>query len=67
MKKLFWLIILSVLIPFSGYAYTIGAPPTMLPPAYSSYAPNSAAADQGVTSTIQITLKNLVDAIGATD
>lgn len=67
MKKLFWLIILAVLMPFTGYAYTVGAPPTMLPPAYSSYAPNSAAADQGVTSTAYVTLKNLVDAIGATD
>jgi len=63
MKKIL-LILLLCLLPFTGYAYTVGESPVMLPPAYSVYAPQSAAADQGATSTAYVTLKNLVDSIG---
>ena len=62
--KRFILALLFCLLPFTGYAYTVGESPVMLPPAYSVYAPQSAAADQGATSTAYVTLKNLVDSIG---
>ena len=57
------LFILLVLTPVS-HAYTVGSPSAKLPPASSSYAPDAGAADQGVTDTGAVTLKNLVDEIG---
>ncbi len=57
------LFILLVLTPVS-HAYTVGTPSAKLPPAFSSYAPDAGAADQGVTDTGVVTLKNLVDEIG---
>ncbi len=57
------LFILLVLTPVS-HSYTVGTPSAKLPPAFSSYAPDAGAADQGVTDTGAVTLKNLVDEIG---
>jgi len=64
MKKILLLVLCAVLIPLASYAYTVGESPTMLPPSFSAYAPEAGASDQGTTSTVHVTLKNLVDEIG---
>lgn len=65
MKRLY-LILAILLIPALVYAYTVGTPPNMVPANWMAYAVDPGATDSGVTSTSQVTLKNLVTDIGTT-
>ena len=59
-------ILLILLVPAIAYAYVVGTPSNMVPGNWQAYAVDPGAVDSGVTSTSQVTLKNLVTAIGTT-
>lgn len=65
MKRLY-LILAILLIPALVYAYTVGTPSNMVPANWAAYAVDPGASDSGVTSTSQVTLKNLVTDVGTT-
>jgi hypothetical protein len=65
MKRLAY-ILLILLVPALAYAYVVGTPSNMVPGNWQAYAVDPGASDSGVTSTSQVTLKNLVTAIGTT-
>lgn len=69
MRKIFLALIVFMLMAVNSYAFTVGSddPPNMTTPAFESYAPDPAAADQGVADTTNITINNLLTQIGTTN
>lgn len=64
MKRLAYFL-LFLLAPVIAYAYTVGTPSNMVPANWAAYAVDPGASDSGATSTAYVTLKNLIDSIGA--
>lgn len=64
MKKFIVIFLFFFLSITPAFSYVVGSPPAMLNQNWAQYAVDPSAADQGAASTTNVTLKNVIDAVG---